>query len=310
MQTIRVFDGHCDTAVRLYRQKENLQSNCGHIALERLENPAGYAQFFAFCTCDEHADEPEELFENAYSYFLRQLRAHDARIVLCTNAQQAQTAFACGKSAAFLSIEGAEAISCDIAKLDKAQEMGVRMIALTWNHANALAGSCLTGEGLSEQGKNFVRRAQELGMIVDVSHLSERAFWDICEIAQKPIIASHSCCKALCNHPRNLTDEQCRAIFSLGGTVGINFYEPFLTDGRANLDTVWAHAEHLLSLGGEGHIALGADFDGCERLPRGISGVQDFGRLAAHFLKKGCSEEQLQDMFFDSLWEVLTICTM
>ena len=136
-----------------------------------------------------------------------------------------------GKTAAFLAIEGAEAIGCDPGRLDEAYEQGVRMVSLVWNVENPLTGSCVTGSGLTQKGKEFFRRAQRLGMLVDVSHLSERGFWDMAELAEKPIVASHSDSFAVCPHPRNLTDAQFQAICDLGGTAGLNLYGPFLTDG-------------------------------------------------------------------------------
>lgn len=112
------------------------------------------------------------------------------------------------------------------------------MIAPAWNAQNALTGSCMTGGGLTAQGKEFVRRAQKLGMILDVSHISEKAFWDLCDITEKPFVASHSNSRAICKHVRNLTDEQFKALCEAGGTAGLNLYGAFLRDeGRPTLET-------------------------------------------------------------------------
>ena len=188
---------------------------------------------------------------------------------------------------------------------------GVRMIAPVWNAENALAGSCMTGGGLTAQGREFVRRAQRAGIIVDVSHSSERTFWDICEIAEKPIVASHSNAKAVCGHVRNLTDEQFRAICDLGGTAGLNLYGPFLTDGpRVTFDDLRRHLDHFLDLGGEGHIALGADLDGCDRLPAGFSGLDDYEALGDFLKNTGYSDETIQNLFCNSLMKVVKTCIM
>lgn len=122
-------------------------------------------------------------------------------------------------------------------------------------------------------------------MLVDVSHLSEKGFWDMIELAEKPVLASHSNSFSVCPHPRNLTDDQFRAICDLGGTAGLNLYVPFLTEQpRASFDDLRRHLDHFLELGGEGHIALGADLDGCDRLPTGFSGLDDYEALG-DFLK-------------------------
>ena len=178
MKKYRVFDGHCDTAIELWRQEQSLRSNLLAVSLERAENLDGYTQFFAFCTAWLKTRMPHtEHFARALDYFTEQLRENEA-----------------------------EAGREDPGLLEAAYEKGVRMVSLVWNLPNSLSGSCQTGEGLSEKGKEFFRRAQRLGMLVDVSHLSEKGFWDMTELAEKPIVASHSDAFAVCPHPRNLTD--------------------------------------------------------------------------------------------------------
>jgi membrane dipeptidase len=297
-----VFDGHCDTPAELFRKKESLRVNTGAVSLARAEKLNGYVQFYAFCTCwQDGPEKAPEIFERALPYFERELRDHSSRISLCRNAGDAERAAAAGRCGAFLSIEGAESIRCDPSRLEAVWNRGVRMMTLTWNYRNALAGSCFTGEGLSAQGREFVRQAQALGILLDVSHLSEQAFWDLCEISEKPIVASHSNSRAVCPNPRNLTDEQFLALCRLGGTAGLNLYGPFLTQAQPTLDDVYRHYEHFLSLGGEGHVALGGDLDGCDALPAGFSGIDSyqalFGCLAGH----GCSQESLDSLFHGAL---------
>ena len=212
---------------------------------------------------------------------------------------------------AALSIEGAEAFDCDPGRLEELAARGVRMIAPVWNAENALAGSCMTGGGLTAQGREFVRRAQRAGIIVDVSHSSERAFWDICEIAEKPIVASHSNAKAVCGHVRNLTDEQFRAICDLGGTAGLNLYAPFLNaSGHASMDDVRRHLEHFLERDGDGHLALGGDLDGCDVLPDGMHGLRDYALLETNFENWGFGEQIVRNLFYQSLEKVVKLCIM
>lgn len=311
MKPLIVMDGHCDTALKMWKNGSSLRSNTGHISLERAAKLDGYAQFFAFFTTGSpDTIPPEKAFSEMWQCFTQQVQQNGDRVAICSTPAEAETAIGQGKCAAFLSVEGSEAIGCDPGRLEQLRNMGFRMVSLTWNHVNALAGSCMTGEGLTQQGREFCRRAQKLGMALDVSHLSERAFWDMCELAEKPIVASHSNSKALCGHVRNLTDDQFRAICQLGGTAGINMYGIFLTEETPTFDDVYAHIDHFLELGGADHVALGGDLDGCSGLPTGFTGVDDYRKLAEYLESKGYDSETLQKIFYKSLWEVLTKCSM
>ena len=162
----RVFDGHCDTPVELWLQEKQLRSSDLAVSLDKAAGLGGYAQFFAFCTAWIKTRMPHtEHFSRALDYFLAQLRKNEDRITLCRTAPEAEAAMQEGKCAAFLAIEGAEAVREDEGLLELAYEAGVRMVSLVWNLPNGLSGSCQTGEGLSEKGKDFFRRAQRLGAI-------------------------------------------------------------------------------------------------------------------------------------------------
>ena len=308
----RVFDGHCDTPVELWLQEKQLRSSDLAVSLDKAAGLGGYAQFFAFCTAWIKTRMPHtEHFSRALDYFLEQLRKNEDRITLCRTAPEAEAAMQAGKCAAFLAIEGAEAVREDEGLLELAYEAGVRMVSLVWNLPNGLSGSGQTGEGLTEKGKRFFRCAQKLGMLVDVSHLSEKGFWDMIGLAEKPVIASHSDSFAVCPHPRNLTDDQFRAIRDLGGTAGLNLYAPFLSQApRASFDDLRRHLDRFLELDGEGHIALGADLDGCDLLPEGFSGLDDYNRLGDFLKTTGYSDETIQNLFCNSLMKVVKLCIM
>lgn len=308
MNPIRVFDGHCDTILSLNERKETLYDNNCHVSLKRAEKLGGYAQYFAFFTT--RGPEPaSEYFLRLYPYLIAQLQNAQDKARLCADAVQAQQAVGEGKTAILLSIEGAEAIDCDPGKLEWARSLGVSMIGLTWNDENPLAGSHLTGGGLTDQGREFVKRAQELGMVVDVSHISEQAFWDICDIATKPIVASHSNSKALCPHSRNLTDAQFLAIADLGGTAGLNQYSAFLGQEPVTLDTLRRHLEHFMELAPE-HVALGGDWDGCDSLPQGVDGIDAYVDLYRHLERHGWPQQALQNVYFENLMKVVRRCTI
>ena len=284
----RVFDGHCDTPVELWLQEKQLRSSDLAVSLDKAAGLGGYAQFFAFCTAWIKTRMPHtEHFSRALDYFLAQLRKNEDRITLCRTAPEAEAAMQAGKCAAFLAIEGAEAVREDEGLLELAYEAGVRMVSLVWNLPNGLSGSCQTGEGLTEKGKRFFRRAQKLGMLVDVSHLSEKGFWDMAELAEKPIIASHSDSFSVCPHPRNLTDGP-----------------------RVTLDDLRRHLDHFLDLGGEGHLALGADLDGCSVLPEGFAALNDYETLGRYLADAGYPDETIQNLFCNSLMKVVKTCIM
>ena len=299
----RVFDGHCDTPVELWLQEKQLRSSDLAVSLDKAAGLGGYAQFFAFCTAWIETRMPHtEHFSRALDYFLAQLRKNEDRITLCRTAPEAEAAMQAGKCAAFLAIEGAEAVREDEGLLELAYEAGVRMVSLVWNLPNGLSGSCQTGEGLTEKGKRFFRRAQKLGMLVDVSHLSEKGFWDMAERAERPIVASHSKSAAVFPHVRNLTDEQFCALCQLGGLSGINLYSAFLTEGRATFEDVRRHIDHFLELGGDGimgHVVLTGNQDS--------GGIQ---KLAEYLTGCGYSDGMTQKLFCDSWMKVVKACTI
>lgn len=185
--------------------------------------------------------------------------------------------------AAMLSVEGASFLAEDIGRLETLCERGVRMLSLTWNQGNALAGGCQGPDtGLTALGKEVLRRMGEMGIIVDVSHLGEKSFYDVLRFCQKPPVASHSSVYALCPSERNLKDEQLKALFSLGGVAGINFYPLFLTETpkAATGYDILRHIEYIVHRGGEMCVGLGSDFDGVSFLPKGVEGLPFFSRLS------------------------------
>lgn len=303
MEHFPVFDLHCDTAFELWKRSEGLLANSCHIDLLRASTLMHHHQFFAFCTYGAEGDKyglpaPEPLLEQMLADFMSKVSKFSDRIALCRTAQDLVKANKAQKCAAFLSLEGAEGIGCDEGRLEELKEFGFSTINLTWNSANDLAGSCHTGEGLTAKGKSFVKKAQSMGFVIDVSHLSDKAFWDLVTISQGPIIASHSNCRAVCDHPRNLTDEQIKVICNLDGIVGLNLYAPFLNEsGKASFDDVRRHIDHVLDLGGQHHLCLGGDLDGCDVLPEGFFDITSLNDLAKHLIDGGPEETLVLNIF-------------
>ena len=314
---MRVFDGHCDTVLRLYQDGRSLFENEGHLDLVRMAAHGQWAQFFAlFWDQGEKLPAPEkslwDVFQAEYQVFTRELERNSDKLTLCRTAEEIKGAWAAGRQAALLSVEGAELLDCDLSKLELAYKLGVRAVNLTWNYENALSGSNAQSpeKGLTERGRSFVKRMQELGMLVDVSHLSDPGFWDVMELAKKPVFASHSNSRAACPHTRNLTDEQFTAIIGNHGVAGINMCDLFFFF-FPDLDTVIAHIEHWLGFGGMKNISLGGDWDGIVHPPKGVFGIQDLDKLVERLLGRNYSEALFKDLLCNNLMRVVSeVCIM
>lgn len=309
-----VFDLHCDTAMKILETDipGRLSENEGHVDFRRgLELP-GYAQFFAFCTypgMPEAAGRPiPQVLKTAVEYFLQQLSENQGRAAQARSAAEVERVAAAGKAATLLSLEGPAGIDFDEGRLEDLYQLGFRMTTLTWNEENPLAGSHMTGGGLTERGKAYVRRAQALGMLMDVSHLSEQAFWGLLDVTQGPIVASHSNSRSVCSVSRNLTDRQFQAICQTGGVVGLNLFTGFLGEEPVTLEAACNHILHWLELGGEKNVALGGDLDGCDSLPLDFAGVEDYPALARALEVRGVPASVLKDLFWNNAMRVLQSC--
>ena len=313
-----VFDLHCDTALALLGKDLNsagsLTKNDLHIDLERANTLPGYAQCFACFTTpfmeEWHKTSPVTVFERELATIQRELYNNADLISLAYSAAEVEENRKNGRMSAILTIEGPAGFGFDPALLQDLYLIGFRITTLGWNEQNPLAGSHKTGGALSDQGREFVKEAQRLGMIIDVSHISDEAFWDIIDITEKPIIATHSNSRAVCGVSRNLTDDMFRAICQTGGVAGFNQCAPFVGK-EADLDTAADHFLHFMELDPDGkHIALGGDLDGCDVLPDGFNGVQDYPKLARKLRERGLSEQNVMDIFWNNAWRVMDHCCM
>ena len=207
------------------------------------------------------------------------------------------------------SCEGGEMLEGSLARLDEFQEKcRLRMIALTWNFENEIGHPAKEGPkgGLKPFGIELLRAMDRYGILPDVSHLNEAGFWDVCERAELPPIASHSDCRWLCNVPRNLWKEQVKAIIDRKGFIGVNFYSSFLKeDGCATLDDVVRHVDALCEMGAEDVVGFGSDFDGIETWPEGLAHPGDFPNLLDALARRGYTDAQLKALAGGNLWRVL-----
>ena len=312
---VPVFDLHCDTALTLLGSTVNeagsLKKNSLHIDLERASALDGYCQCFACFTTPDmeqwHGVSHVVIFERELATIQRELDANKKNIRIAYTPADIEKNRSKGLMSAILTLEGTAGFGHDPELLEDLSLIGFRITSLGWNESNPLTGSNLTGEGLSDLGRAYVRQAQRLGMLVDVSHISDKGFWDIMDITQAPILATHSNSRSCCGHSRNLTDDMFRAICNTGGVAGLNLYSAFLADsGEATLDTACDHIFHFLELDPTGkHIALGGDLDGCEKLPEDFFGVQSYPALADRLLERGLSESSILDIFWNNAMGVM-----
>ena len=311
-----VFDLHCDTAYELLgkskREMGSLRNNKCHIDLERASALPGYAQCFACFTTTREAGgydvSPVELFERELATIHRELERNDEWMRQVYTAEEIEKNAESGRMSAVLTIEGPAGFDYDPALLEDLYNVGFRITTLGWNENNPLTGSHATGGGLTDLGREYVKEAQRLGMIVDVSHISDEAFWDIMKISQRPVIASHSNSRSVWNVSRNLTDDMFRAICDCGGVAGINLYQDFVGE-NADLDAVCRHILHFMTIDPAGeHIALGGDLDGCNPLVSGFAGVQDYPALAKAMQRSGIDDETVMNIFWNNALGVMKKC--
>lgn len=313
---MNLFDLHCDTLYECCEAGKQLRENDLHINRAAAARYGHYAQFFALF-CGSRAPSgalakgrdclldtpPDERFTRMLRTAEQQFADNADWLTFCRSAAELERARAAGKAAAFLSIEGAELLPDRPDALALAYEAGVRLITLTWNYRSRFGCSAVLdqSEGLTEAGRELVRGCAARGIIIDVSHLSEQGFWDVCDTTDAAFVASHSDSRAMRDHARNLTDRQFIEIVRRKGLVGMNLYTPFLVrQSDSRLEDALDHIEHFLGLYGETVLALGCDLDGCEQLPAGIDGLGDLYRLADLMLAKGYQESTVSALFYDN----------
>lgn len=308
-----VFDFHCDTALALLgedlNQAGSLRKNTLHIDLERAETLGGYAQCFACFTTPFFEEwyhlSPIVIFERELATIQREVSQNFDRIAIAYTPEEIAQNQQEGKMSAILTLEGTAGFGYDPALLEDLFAVGFRISSLGWNEQNPLTGSHMTGGGLTDQGKAYVREAQRLGMLIDVSHISDEGFRDILSITEAPILATHSNSRHVCGHSRNLTDEMFREICRTGGAAGLNTCADFVGE-TPDLDTLCDHVLHFLELDPEGdHIVLGGDLDGVSEMPAGFTGVESWPLLAQKLLQRGAGEKIVRKIFWDNAMGVM-----
>ncbi|MBO4981028.1 MAG: dipeptidase [Lachnospiraceae bacterium] len=322
---MQIADMHCDTIERLLRCQrqgvdQGLRENDGHVDLLRMKAGGYCLQNFALFVNAGTCEDPWEEVCLLYRLYREEMERNSDLIAPALGVEDIAANAASGKMSALLAVEEGAVCKGDLAKLRRLYEMGVRMMTLTWNYQNELGSPshyCTMGkkvrpdvpEGLTECGREFVTEMEELGMIVDVSHLSDAGFYDVLQTAQKPFVASHSNARAICPAARNLSDDMIRKLAEKGGVMGLNFYADFLESvpaGKPNpgsLESIVNHARHITDVGGMEVLGLGSDFDGIDT----NEAIPHAGRMKdlwESLHRAGYTESQLDRIFYGNVLRV------
>ena len=304
-------DFHCDTIETLLNNPNNwsLSKNNLSVDIEKMKKGNSLAQFFALYINQGETNNPLDTCLKMVDKFYLELDNNKDSIALATNYKDLTKNKQKGKISAFLAIEGGEAINGSLYNLRNFYRLGVRLVTLTWNFPNEIGFPNCKDEyvyrGLTSFGQELVREMNNLSMIIDVSHLSDKGFYDVARLSKKPFIASHSNSRTITNHPRNLTDEMIKILSQKGGVMGINFEKSFLGENiPAKVSDMINHIKHIRKVGGIDVIAIGSDFDGVE-LPSEITNIGEIDKLSFELAKNNFSEEEIEKIFYKNALRVI-----
>lgn len=277
MKKHSIFDAHCDTLCRIADDKFNYYGNKGEVTREALDGYENYTQLFACFIAPAYRERAMERFDILSGCFDK---------------------IDFGRTRAILSVEGGEMIR-SLEDVDYLAMRGVKCAALTWNNSNDIAGGADDPDkGLSLFGKRVIARMEERGIVVDVSHLNDRSFYDVISVSHKTVVATHSDSRYVCGHRRNLTDEMMKLIAETGGSAGINLYPLFLNGTEnAGIEDIMRHMEHWADIGVIDSVGIGADFDGTDGLlPDGITGASDMWKIFDKMRERGFSDSEIESV--------------
>jgi membrane dipeptidase len=275
-------DLHCDTAYEIYKTKSGLNKNNYHIDIERTKIYEKYSQIFAVWSDNGKTDDENyEDFFKVRSYLLENLCEND--IILFKTA--------------FLAVEGGKLLSDDLSRLDVLYQNGVRFLTLVWNGICKIGGAFNTDEGLTDFGAKVVIKCEELGVIVDLSHGSDKLMSDVFDIAKKPVVATHSNSRSVFYHKRNLTDEQFLEIKKRGGIAGISLCKHHVSEEPVSIKDVIKHIDYYMSLGGENTVCFGCDFDGAA-VPEDVGDISGVIKICGELKKIGYDDILIENIMY------------
>jgi len=301
-----LIDGHIDVVFSMKLKPRNFaqRSGIGHVDFPRMKEGGVTAAFFAVFPASNDFVIAEGV--NSFFNLIENKENNLSQIKRVEDFVQTEKS---GKIGAILHFEGSGGLDSEFINLRNYYRLGLRSMGLSWSNYNKFATGVGTIEerGLTAEGRELVKEMEKLGIVVDVSHLNEKSFWDVIEVASKPIIASHSNAYAVCKHPRNLTDEQIKAIAELKGTIGINFSVNFLSEKKdANsiqFEDIYAHIEHIVNLVGIDHVSFGSDYDGTD-VPMILKDISYYPKLLEFLEKKGFSRDDIEKIAYKNFLRV------
>ncbi|MCL1857899.1 MAG: dipeptidase [Oscillospiraceae bacterium] len=290
-------DLHCDTAFEIYKSNRGLNKNKYHVDMEKAKIFDRYSQIFAIWSDnDKNDDENYDDFFKIRNYLTENLSENN--ISLCKTGLEYKKSK--NKNRAFLAVEGGKLLSGDISRLDVLYKNDVRFLTLVWNGICKIGGAFNTDEGLTDFGKKIVRKCEELGIVIDLSHSSDKTVSDVFEISKKPVIASHSSSRSVIScHKRNLADEQFLEIKKRGGIVGISLCRGHIADenGLVTIKDIIKHIDYYMSLGGENIICFGCDFDGAE-IPEEVENITGVMKICDELKKIGYKDTLIENIMY------------
>lgn len=309
-----VIDGHMDTPLRIVDDgvDPGTRDERAQADLPRMREGGVDAVFLAAWIDPDYA--PDRAFERCLVLLdsIREVaRRHADRAGFATTADEVRSIAADGRIALLAAVENGQALEGRIENVARLREAGARYLTLTWMNTNDLgdaAGGDARHGGLTGFGRDVVGEMERVGMLVDLAHVAPSTFFDALEVSTGAVMVSHACTEARGPHPRNLTDEQIRAIAATGGLVGIAFMPRYLSPDdpeAADVAAIADHLERVAEVAGVDHVALGSDFDGMPSLPSGIEGVQDVPRIVAELDRRGWRPDDLARLLGDNWLRVL-----
>jgi len=298
-----IIDGHADTILNFFNKENYVFDKINpdsHIDLPRLKEADIAIETFALCVEDEYIKKSPIKRTIQLMDRLIYLNNKYNELVLIKSYKDIDEILNKNKIGAIMAIEGAYGVF-DLSALRIFYQLGLRLITLTWNYSNHLAtgiGEDKGNKGITEMGKSFIAEMNRLGIIIDVSHISPGSFWDVIKYSKKPIVASHSNVKNICNHPRNLNDDQIIAIANSGGIIGINFYPKFLSNStRADIFDIIKHINYIKELVGIEYIGFGTDYDGIDYTPEGMEDISSMKNLKKILLENNFKMSEINKLF-------------
>ncbi len=278
---MNLIDTHVDTITTLMDCNQELNKNDQHISIDRLHTFDKKGIYFSIWLSQSRRDNPYIETLKAIDYYYNQLEINSNFIKHANTFTDFNDIFDEGKTASILCLEGGEAVEGNIDNLYALHEKGVRLLTLTWNNDNAIGSGVLGSDnGLTDFGKDLIRKSNNLNLAIDISHLNRKGFFDVVNLTEKPIIASHSNCYSIHNAKRNLHDDQLQELRNLKSYVSFTIHSPFVNgENSCTLENLLPHIDHLLNKLGEDYVSIGTDFDGTTLLPCEIYNISSLNTL-------------------------------